>query len=56
MIIAERKPLAEIIAMIGDNRKILLVGCRSCAAVCMAGGDREVAALAEALRLYAPSA
>ena len=53
MIIAERKPLAEIIAMIGDNRRILLVGCRSCAAVCMAGGDREVAALAEALRLYA---
>lgn len=52
MIIAERKPISEIISIIGNNKKILIAGCRSCASVCMAGGDREVSALSEALGLY----
>ena len=53
MIIAERKDLARLIGMLEGRRSILVAGCRSCVAVCQAGGEREVAALAEALRLHA---
>lgn len=53
MIIAERKDLARSIEMLEGRRSVLVAGCRSCVAVCHAGGEREVAALAEALRLHA---
>ena len=49
MIIAERKPLAEIVAMTKDHEKILVLGCRGCVTVCSAGGDREVELLASLL-------
>ena len=52
MIIAERKPVEEICAMLSPHRRILVAGCRSCVAICMAGGEREVASHSEALRLY----
>ncbi len=52
MIIAEQKPLRDIIAELDGHRRILVAGCRSCAAICLAGGEREVATLAEALRLH----
>jgi ferredoxin len=51
MIIAERKPIAELLAMIGDYKRILLLGCRGCVTVCSAGGEREVEILASLLRL-----
>ena len=51
MIIAERRPLPEILENISAYKKILVLGCRGCVAVCSAGGDREVAILAEAIRL-----
>lgn len=51
MIIAERKPLDEIANNVKDLRKLLIVGCDTCVAVCMAGGEKEVAVLASALRL-----
>ncbi|NIA08222.1 MAG: hypothetical protein GWP10_00215 [Nitrospiraceae bacterium] len=51
MIIAERKPLMEILEMISGVKKLLILGCRGCVAVCSAGGDKEVAILASALRL-----
>jgi ferredoxin len=51
MIIAERKPLKELLEMISGVRKLLILGCRGCVAVCSAGGDKEVAILASALRL-----
>ena len=51
MIIAEQKPVCEVSRMIEGRKKVLVVGCRSCVAICLAGGDKEVASLAEALRL-----
>jgi ferredoxin len=39
--------------MLDGQKKVLVAGCRSCVAVCLVGGEREVATLAEALRLHA---
>ncbi len=51
MIIAERKPLAEIIEMVQDYKKILVLACRGCVTVCSAGGEREAEILASLIRL-----
>ncbi len=51
MVIAERKPIEEILAMMADFKKILLVGCKGCVTVCCAGGTKEVGILASALRI-----
>jgi len=51
MIIADRKPLAEIQEMIADCRKVLLVGCKGCVTVCNVGGLKEVEILASSLRI-----
>lgn len=53
MIIAEQKPIKEILNQIRDFKKLLLVGCGSCVTVCFAGGERETMALASGLRLAA---
>ena len=51
MIIAEGKPIKEILEMIAPYEKILLVGCKGCVTVCSTGGEKEVGILASALRL-----
>ena len=51
MIVAERKPIKEILEMVGDSTVVLLAGCATCVADCMAGGEREVGILASALRI-----
>jgi len=51
MIIANRKPLEEILEMIRPFKKVLLLGCNECVTVCAAGGQREVGVLASELRL-----
>jgi len=51
MIIAERRPFPEILENIAPHSRVLVLGCRGCVAVCSAGGDREVAIMAEAIRL-----
>ena len=51
MIIAERKPLNEIMEMVKDAKRILILGCRGCVTVCSAGGEREVETLASLIRL-----
>lgn len=51
MIVAKQKPLEEIRQMIEGYERILFLGCGTCVAICMAGGDREVAVLASSLRL-----
>ncbi|MBU0673715.1 MAG: methylenetetrahydrofolate reductase C-terminal domain-containing protein [Proteobacteria bacterium] len=53
MIIAERKPVNEIVAMVRDAKRVLVLGCRGCVSVCSAGGEREVEILASLLRLGA---
>lgn len=51
MIVAERKPLPEIVNNVRELERLLVVGCDTCVAVCLAGGQREVAVLSAALRL-----
>lgn len=51
MIIAERKPIDEILDMVQDAKRVLILGCRGCVTVCSAGGEREVEILASLLRL-----
>ncbi len=45
MIVAKRKPFDEIKEMLRPYKKILNVGCGACVAVCLAGGEKEVAVL-----------
>ena len=52
MIVAERKPIEEIIEEVKDAKKILIAGCNECVTVCEAGGKKEVGVLASALRMY----
>jgi hypothetical protein len=52
MIIAERKPLAEVLGMLDGAQGIKVLGCRSCTAICLAGGEKEAKELAEALSLH----
>ncbi len=51
MIIAERKPLDAILNMMVPYHKVLVVGCGTCASVCLAGGAREVAMLGSLVRM-----
>jgi hypothetical protein len=49
MIITQKKPMKELMAMVGDAKTVAIVGCNSCATACHTGGEPEVAALAKAL-------
>lgn len=51
MIVAEQKEISEIINMAGEHQNILVIGCDTCVTVCLAGGAKEAAILASALRL-----
>ncbi len=51
MIIGEMKPIEEILEMVKDYQKILIVGCKGCVAVCNAGGPKEVSILGSLLRI-----
>lgn len=52
MIVADKKPIEEIIEEIKEHEKILILGCNECVTVCEAGGKKEVGVLASALRMY----
>jgi hypothetical protein len=53
MIIVKPKPLAEVQHMLEGYSRVLLVGCNTCAAVALAGGQLEVDTLVQTLRLSA---
>jgi len=53
MIVADRKPVEEIIEYLKDHKDILVLGCNECVTVCEAGGKKEVQVLASALRMNA---
>ncbi|MDX2442077.1 MAG: methylenetetrahydrofolate reductase C-terminal domain-containing protein [Desulfobacterales bacterium] len=52
MIVADKKPIEEIVEAIKDKEKILILGCNECVTVCEAGGKKEVGVMASALRMY----
>jgi ferredoxin len=45
MIVAKRKPFDEIMQLVKGHKRVLVVGCGTCVAVCLAGGEKEVAVL-----------
>ncbi len=51
MIVAEWKPLPELLAGLKGYKNLLLVGCATCVAECAAGGEREVNTLAPTLHM-----
>ena len=42
MIITQKKPIQELLGMLGDVKKVALVGCGNCAAACQTGGEKEL--------------
>lgn len=51
MIVAQRKPIDEIIGFVKNRKKILIAGCKECVTVCYAGGKKEVGLLASSLKM-----
>ena len=51
MIVAERKNIPELIDILQAHNRILVLGCGTCVAVCLAGGEREVSIISSALRI-----
>jgi ferredoxin len=52
MIVAKRKPFNEIVQSLEGINRVLLVGCGTCVAVCMAGGEKEVGLLSSQLAIF----
>ena len=53
MIVGQQKPIDEIWKMIRGQRKVLVLGCNSCVAVCHQGGTKQAEVLASLLRMQA---
>ena len=51
MIVADQKPIEQILDMLPEGKRILVVGCDTCVTVCLAGGEKEVKVLSAALRM-----
>ena len=41
MIVSQKKPIEELMGMLGGVKKVALVGCKSCATACGVGGEKE---------------
>ena len=53
MIVAQRKNIPDLLEIVKNHKKILVLGCGTCVTVCLAGGQREVSIIASALRMAA---
>lgn len=53
MIVAQRKTIPDLLSIVEQHKKILLLGCGTCVTVCLAGGQREVSVIGSALRMAA---
>ena len=53
MIVAEPKPIKEILEMTREVLQVLVVVCKGCVTVCNVGGSKEVGILASTLRIAA---
>ena len=51
MIVADRKPLEEILDSIKDYDRIMLAGCGGCVTVCFSGGAKAVELLASQIKI-----
>ena len=51
MIVADRKPLEEILEMINGLSRIMILGCKGCVTVCNVGGIKEGEILASSLKI-----
>lgn len=51
MIIAEWKPIEEMVEKLRGHKKVLVAGCATCVAECATGGEREVEMLASLLHM-----
>ncbi len=51
MIVAEQKPIQEILSALPEVDNLLVLGCDTCVTVCMAGGEKEVKVLCAAIRM-----
>lgn len=53
MIVAERKPMDEILEMLAPYKKVLVLACGSCVTVCLTGGEKQAEELASMINLAA---
>ena len=51
MIVGKQKPFEEIRDIVKDYKKILVLGCGTCVAICLAGGDKEASVLSLSLSM-----
>ena len=42
MIITQKKPIEEVMAMVGNAKTVALVGCNSCATAWQTGGQPQI--------------
>lgn len=53
MIVAERKPMDELLEMLAPYKRVLVLGCGGCVTVCLTGGEQQAELLASQLQLAA---
>ncbi len=51
MIVADRKPLEEILNSIKDYKKIMLMACGGCVTICFSGGEKAAELLASQIKI-----
>lgn len=51
MIVADRKPLDEILEYIKNYQKIIVMGCGGCVTICFSGGEKAAGLLASQIKM-----